>query len=112
MAASEPVALPWGCGHIAHYADPERAEVLLSRNCPRCAQTKGTHAQPPPKADLGPMEEEALLRDRTPLVSVTFSERWSRYLLREAERRGISRRELVVELLGIGCAAYQARTPR
>jgi hypothetical protein len=109
MATSKPAALPWGCGHVAHYADPERAEFLLSRNCPLCVQTKGRFAQPQ-EPDPGPLEEEAPVRATTPLVSVTFSERWSRYLHREAERRGISRRELVVELLDIGATVYQARS--
>jgi hypothetical protein len=102
MATSKPVALPWGCGHVAHYADPEREAFLLSRNCPECVKRLGRFAQPQ-EPDPGPLDEEA------PLVSVTFSERWSRYLHREAERRGISRRELVVELLDIGATAYQMR---
>jgi hypothetical protein len=108
MATSEPVALPWGCGHVAHYADPKREAFLLSRNCPECVKRLGRFAQPQePHPD--PLEEEARVRATTPLVSVTFSERWSRYLHREAERRGISRRELVVELLDIGATAYQMR---
>jgi len=106
MAASEPVALPWGCGHIAHYADPERAAFLRSRNCPDCRQVLGVMAAT--EEEVEPLEETAPARTTGRGYGIMLPLRELVWIRQEADRRGMSVRALICEVVRLGIAAYRS----